>query len=45
MARRKRGGQEDGVMVMAKHEAEGASLDGCEPNPWVLRLLGELQPG
>lgn len=32
-------------MVTAKHEAEGARLDGCEPNPWGLSLLGKLEPG
>lgn len=32
-------------MVKAKQEANGARLDGCEPNPWVLSLLGKRQPG
>lgn len=32
-------------MVTTKHGAEDARLDGCEPSPWVLSLLGKLQPG
>lgn len=32
-------------MGEAKQEAEGARLDGSEPDPWVLSVLGKLQPG
>lgn len=31
--------------MKAKQEAEGTILDGCEPNAWVLSLLGNFSQG